>query len=87
MLVALRSDVQSVILRSSEQSSWWEKSPIGVVFGMLWNGVDCPRKRRDPKPRSVVDFTGGPVADLTLRSRTDSGHPTTKHVRTTVATL
>ena len=27
-----------------------------------------PRKRRDPEPRGVVDFTGGPVADLTLRS-------------------
>ena len=30
-----------------------------------------PRTRRDPKPRSVVDFTGGPVAGLTLRSTPD----------------
>ena len=60
-----------------------------------------PRKRRDLQPRSVVDFTGGPVADLTLRSTPDgdertpdwewpsinlSIHPTIKNVRTTVAT-
>ena len=51
-----------------------------------------PRKCRDPKPRTVVDFTGGPVADLTLRSTPDSIsinlsiHPTIKNVRTNVAT-
>ena len=48
---------------------------------------DCPRERRDPKPRRGLEFTGGPVVDMTLRSTTDSGHPTTKNVRTTVATL
>ena len=61
-----------------------------------------PRKRRDPKPRCVVDFTGGLVADLTLRSTPESKertpdwkwpsinlsiHPTIKNVRTNVPTL
>ena len=51
-----------------------------------------PRKRRDPKPRSVVDF----VSDLTLRGTPDrkektpdwrwpSINPTIKNVRTNVA--
>ena len=48
---------------------------------------DCPRKRRDPKPRRGLDFTGGPVADMTLRSTTDNGHPTTKNVRTIVVSV
>ena len=64
--------------------------------------VRRPRKRRDPEPRSVVDFTGGSVADLTLRRRPDSKertsdwrwpsihqsiYPTIENVRTNVATL
>ena len=57
---------------------------------------------RCPRPRSVVDFTGGSVADLTQRSTPDSKertpdwrwpsinlsiHPTINNVRTNVATL
>ena len=75
---------------------------MGVVVGISWNRGRRPRERRDPKPRGVVDFTGGPVADLALRSTPDSKertpdwrwpsinlsiHPTIKNVRTTVATL
>ena len=61
------------------------KSPMGVVFGTFWNGwivrVNVPTLNH-----AALDFTGG-SADLTLRSTTDSGHPTTKNVRTTVATI
>ena len=57
------------------------------MFGILWNGQIVRVKRRDPEPRRGLDFTGGPVADLTLHGTTDSGHPTTRNVRTTIATL
>ena len=33
------------------------RSPMGVAFGISWNGGDCPRKRSDPEGRGVWDFT------------------------------
>ena len=57
------------VLPSSAVSSWWWGGGGGKSrWASWWERVRRPRKRRDPKPRSVVDFTGGPVADLTLRS-------------------
>ena len=45
------------------------RSPIGVAFGILWNGERRPRERSDPEGRSVWDFTYNHEAlDLTSAS-------------------